>query len=159
MSDYSIDDDYTRYLAADEQMSKTEYEAHIQADAVQEELQPKRRRFSEPPLKKPSLLKKPKPATKISCQTWLKYRAGLAKMEALLESVTSSCYDHISKDIICIARDCKDRAILAVFPRGFEFVYSPEAERRCMNALANNIEKYTESQPPTVLDCRHAHYE
>ena len=172
MPDYSIDDDYARYLAADEQecplykqaledynRALAEYEAHIQADAVQEEPQPKRRRFSKPPPKKPSLLKKPKPATKMSRQMWLKYRAGLAKTEALLGSVTSGCYDRIPKDTIYIARDCKDRAILAVFPRGFEFVYGPEAGRRCTNALANNIEKYTESQPPpTVLDGRHAYH-
>jgi hypothetical protein len=79
MPDYPIDDDYARYLAAgcplykqalkDYNRALAEYEAHIQADAVQEEPQPKRRRFSKPPLKKPSLPKKPKPATKMSRQT------------------------------------------------------------------------------------------
>ena len=81
----------------------------------------------------------------MSRQTWLKYQAGLAKTEALLGSVTSGCYNRIPKDTIYIAQDCKDRAILTVFPRGFEFVYGPEAERQCMNALANNIKRYTES--------------
>ncbi|KAI9779956.1 MAG: hypothetical protein M1839_007112 [Geoglossum umbratile] len=109
--DYSIDDNYARYLAVDEQecplygqalkdynRTLAEYEAHIQADAVRGEPQPKRRRFSKPPPKTPSLLKKPKPATKMSRQTWLKYRAGLAKTEALLGSVTFGCYDRIPKD-------------------------------------------------------------
>ncbi|KAI9784468.1 MAG: hypothetical protein M1839_002124 [Geoglossum umbratile] len=135
MPNYSIDDDYARYLAADEQecflykkalkdynRGLAEYEAHIWADSVQEEPQPKRRWLSKPPLKKISLPKNPKPTTKMSHQMWLKYWASLDKTEALLGSVTSGCYDHIPKDTIYITRDCKDRAILAVFPRGFEFV-------------------------------------
>jgi hypothetical protein len=59
-----------------------------------------------------------------------------------------------------ISLETAKTVILAVFPRGFEFVYGSEAGQRCTNSLANNIGKYTESQPPpTVLDCRHAHHE
>ncbi|KAI9770364.1 MAG: hypothetical protein M1839_003206 [Geoglossum umbratile] len=181
------DDGYLRYLAEDEKecplykqallvygerlehynQELAEHEAHIQAGTMRGEPQPKRKRRStketnsaaKPPPKKPSPPKKPDPTTKVSRKNWLEYQTSLAETEALLESVMSGYYDCVPEDYIYIARDCKDRVILAVFPRGLEFAYGSKDGQRCADALANNIEKYTESQPPpTVLDCRHAHH-
>ncbi|KAI9855639.1 MAG: hypothetical protein M1813_009685 [Trichoglossum hirsutum] len=117
--DCSIDDDYARYLAEDEQecplykqayenynRALAEFEAHIQADVIRGEPRLKRRRFStkaltaKPPPKKPSLPKKPEPATKMSRQSWLKYQTSLVKTEALLGSVTSDCYDRVPEDTV-----------------------------------------------------------
>jgi hypothetical protein len=86
--------------------------------------------------KRPSLSKKPEPAVKMSRTKWLEYKTSLAETEALLGSVTFSCYDRVPEDTIYIARDYNDRVIL---PRGFEFTYGPETGRRCAKALANNI--------------------
>ena len=78
-------------------------------------------------------------------KNWLEYQTSLAETEGLLGLVVSGCYDRVPKDYIYIAQDCKDRVILAVFPRGLKFAYSSKDGQRCADALANNIEKYTES--------------
>ena len=96
---------------------------------------------------------------KMSKKNWLEYWTSLAKPEVLLESVESGFYDLIPEDHIYIAQDCKDMIILMVFPKGLEFVYGCEGRRRYADILVSNIQRYTESQPPSfVLDSCYAHY-
>ncbi|KAI9860960.1 MAG: hypothetical protein M1813_005639 [Trichoglossum hirsutum] len=87
------------------------------------------------------------------------------KMRTGIRTLASAKIDLKERNVLrgfgkYISLETAKTVILAVFPRGFEFVYGSEAGQRCTNSLANNIGKYTESQPPpTVLDCRHAHHE
>ena len=104
------------------------YEAYIQAGTVR---RGKWKRCSTKEMnpaaaKQPSPPKKPYPAAKMPRRNWLEYQTSLAETEALLASVVSGCYDRVPEDHIYIARDCKDRAILAGFPKGLEFAYGSE---------------------------------
>ncbi|KAI9765004.1 MAG: hypothetical protein M1840_007926 [Geoglossum simile] len=141
MSGYSTDDCYRRYLTEDEKECPLYKQALLayEYETAQGEPWTKRKWYStkeidtaaEPPRKKLLLPKRPDPAGKMPRKKWLEYQASLAETETLLSSVASCCYDRVPEDHIYIARDCKNRVILAVFPKGLKFAYGPEAGQRC----------------------------
>ncbi|KAH0562470.1 hypothetical protein GP486_002837 [Trichoglossum hirsutum] len=68
-------------------------------------------------------------------------------------------YDTVPPDTIYIAQDCNGRNVLAVFPRGLEIAYGPEAAAQLIDDISHNIREYAHSQPPpAVHDVRHTHH-